>query len=381
MMDWRKPIGICEDLVPLLPAAAEAATDIYTASPSEANFEYWRRVEQFRLTGELVAGVRFLDNRKTAVVAIRGTAKIGNWLFTNLQAHFTALNIVDDTLAAAESSPYQAGYLRTPIHGSLHQGFFRAFSWLWYGGEPILGHPRSSRAIGLSRLHRYVVLFFAIPVLVWLVAESNIVSAFFALAIAFVFVTFEAGIWEDIFKDTPRVEGTEPYKSLGILNRCDRVIFTGHSLGGAVATIAFGVYRIWCQSDESRSDNAVLVTFGAPRVGDVPFVEAFEALNKNRFCHVVHRGDPVPELPPNGLNELWCRRIWTRGPIGWIVILLFPFWAALGKLYRANRAARWIGDSLCMIESASRQLKFSNHSMEKVYRPWAMDSLRRWSGS
>jgi hypothetical protein len=116
--------------------AARASRDIYRTVNTDA-FVYRRSVEQFSLlTGELLAGVRYLDEGRTAVVAIRGTSLIGNWIFTNLQAHFTQFNIVDDSLNTAPSTRYQGGEYRTPIIGSLHQGFFRAFSWLWYGSEP-----------------------------------------------------------------------------------------------------------------------------------------------------------------------------------------------------------------------------------------------------
>lgn len=119
----------------LICAAADASADIY--APDASNFEYWRKVEQFRLVGELAAAVRFTDDRKTAFIAIRGTSLWGNWLFTNFQAYFAAFTVVDETLSAAPATKYQGGQYRTPIPGALHQGFYRAFSWLWYGTEPM----------------------------------------------------------------------------------------------------------------------------------------------------------------------------------------------------------------------------------------------------
>ena len=54
-------------------AAADASNDIYRDA-AETDFTYWRRVEQFRLTGELAAAVRFArGDQTTAYVAIRGT--------------------------------------------------------------------------------------------------------------------------------------------------------------------------------------------------------------------------------------------------------------------------------------------------------------------
>jgi triacylglycerol lipase len=73
--------------------------------------------------------------------------------------------------------------------------------------------------------------------------------------------------------------------------------FTGHSLGGALATIA-----------AARLDNATgLYTYGCPRVGDDDFVNAFPAhVNVWRFCT---SGDPVPNVPP---RAGWFARLLQR---------------------------------------------------------------------
>ncbi len=352
----------------LLSDAAQAAADIYDKPNT---FSYLRTVEQFAwLSGKLIAGVKFDQDGKRAFVSIRGTSPIGNWLFTNFQAHFTKFNVVDETLTASPASKYQGGRYRTPVAGALHQGFFRAFSWLWYGTEPILGTVERSKLIGKARLWRYLILFAVVPVLLGLITGSWVLGTCLGLAISFLCVSFESGIWEDIFRIEPKPTGDEPLENIDALNQCDLVVFTGHSLGVAIAAIAFAVYRTWCKSDGARKDNAVLFTFGAPRVGDVPFMEDFAHKHAGRYCHVVHPGDPVPELPPNGLFELWYRRIWRRGMVGFAVLLLFPIWAAIGKLYKSNRAARWTADGLIAVPSQRDTLRFSNHSMSG-YLQWA----------
>jgi len=350
--------------------AARAARNIYSTRHGD-DFVYRRSVEQFSLlTGELLAGVRYLDEGRTAVVAVRGTSLIGNWIFTNLQAHFTQFSIVDESLHAAPSTRYQGSAYRTPIAGALHQGFFRAFSWLWYGTEPILGSIERSKRMGILRLRRYVTLFFLLPAVLCFVSLPLSIATCIALVIAFIFVATENGVWEDAFRLNPKISGEHPFKLLPTLNSCEKVVFTGHSLGGAIASIAFSMYRTWCKGDETRKDNALLVTFGAPRLGDGEFMENFSYTHKDRYCHVIHPGDPVPELPPNGLFEVWHRRLWRRGFIGAGVVLLFPVWAAIGKLYVANRAARWTAGGLCVLPG-SPTLKIENHNMDTCYYRWA----------
>ena len=63
--------------------------------------------------------------------------------------------------------------------------------------------------------------------------------------------------------------------------------FTGHSLGGALATLAAQWYGPGC----------TLYTFGSPRVGDLEFVESL-AVSAYRFVN--HR-DVVTRVPPAGL--------------------------------------------------------------------------------
>ncbi len=66
----------------------------------------------------------------------------------------------------------------------------------------------------------------------------------------------------------------------------DSVYFTGHSLGGALATLASSYFARL---------SGPLYTFGAPRVGNAAFCETLPRLSF-RF---INAGDPVPYLPPN----------------------------------------------------------------------------------
>lgn len=63
-------------------------------------------------------------------------------------------------------------------------------------------------------------------------------------------------------------------------------ILTGHSLGGALATLAAA----------DLNGRTEVVTFGAPRVGDADFVERY-AGNVQRVTRYVYQLDPVPWVP------------------------------------------------------------------------------------
>ncbi|XXH00603.1 hypothetical protein Hte_006951 [Hypoxylon texense] len=69
-----------------------------------------------------------------------------------------------------------------------------------------------------------------------------------------------------------------------------KTVFAGHSLGGAVNTIAAGYAR--------KQGYAVdLYTYGSPRVGNDAFV-GFVTAQAGAESRVTHLDDPVPRLPP-----------------------------------------------------------------------------------
>lgn len=66
-----------------------------------------------------------------------------------------------------------------------------------------------------------------------------------------------------------------------------RLLFTGHSLGAAMATLASSL-----QTPKS------LYTFGSPRVGDQAFVDRLKALDNHRYVDCC---DLVAQVPPEGV--------------------------------------------------------------------------------
>ncbi|KAI2615910.1 alpha/beta-hydrolase [Hypoxylon sp. NC1633] len=95
------------------------------------------------------------------------------------------------------------------------------------------------------------------------------------------FLTAYEEISEDLLAGVAAAQAAQPsYK----------IIFTGHSLGGAVATLAAGFAR-----DQGFAVD--VYSYGSPRVGNEEFVE-FVTAQPGLETRVTHLDDPVPRLPP-----------------------------------------------------------------------------------
>lgn len=71
-----------------------------------------------------------------------------------------------------------------------------------------------------------------------------------------------------------------------------KTVFTGHSLGGAVGTIAAAYTR-----DALGADDIDLYTYGSPRTGNKAFVARVTEQAGLEY-RITHTDDPVPRLPP-----------------------------------------------------------------------------------
>lgn len=73
-----------------------------------------------------------------------------------------------------------------------------------------------------------------------------------------------------------------------------RVWFTGHSLGGALAMLAGA--RMYLEEPRLAADG--VYTFGQPRTCDPALAAAYNTGYKNRMYRFVNNNDIVPQLPP-----------------------------------------------------------------------------------
>lgn len=73
------------------------------------------------------------------------------------------------------------------------------------------------------------------------------------------------------------------------------LVFTGHSLGGALATIT----AVDFHDQFGFGDQITIASYGQPRVGDAVWAQYLEGLPfSDRHFRTVAQGDPVPEYPP-----------------------------------------------------------------------------------
>ena len=72
------------------------------------------------------------------------------------------------------------------------------------------------------------------------------------------------------------------------------LVITGHSLGGAVASVA--AYKLALKGIVPEGQLSIY-TFGMPRVGDYYYAEEFDRLLVNKTWRIVHRKDLVPHIP------------------------------------------------------------------------------------
>lgn len=110
-------------------------------------------------------------------------------------------------------------------------------------------------------------------------------------------------------------------------DRFKRVYLTGHSRGGAIATIMAARMSLWGKKAQVRG----LVTFGSPRVGDRRFRDAFKLLMDGISRRYVYQSDPVTLLPSSFRGSRHVAKL---------------YWWTGTKLRHRTKWLRWLWVSL-----------------------------------
>jgi pimeloyl-ACP methyl ester carboxylesterase len=127
----------------------------------------------------------------------------------------------------------------------------------------------------------------------------------------------------------------------------DRVLITGHSLGGALACLAARLLH-------ERNWPVKCVTFGQPRVGDQHYTSTYPA----PLLRVVNEGDPVPWVPGR-LLPLLCLKpaLYTHAGE---VLLLDQDGVQSDRMSRRDWLASWLPGSL--------KRRINNHLLREYHR-------------
>lgn len=145
------------------------------------------------------------------------------------------------------------------------------------------------------------------------------------------------------------VDDLWPMLETALIDNDQPVWFTGHSLGGAMATICAGR----CFLSHIKSNPQALFTYGSPRVGDKRYIN-FVKLDHFRF---VNNNDVVTRVPPVWMGyrhsgrEIYMDRNGKMGPIHYLM----------------KRRDRWQG-----FVSSLRRWRidhFSDHPLHQYLRP------------
>lgn len=103
-----------------------------------------------------------------------------------------------------------------------------------------------------------------------------------------------------------------------------KLVITGHSLGGAIALMVSEMLRL-----HPEKYDIVLYTYGAPRVGDSVFVEGAKPLIHHR---IVNHNDPVPSVPSTWMNTSTKKAYIAQGVTTVLSPAVGVSWFVLGMI-------------------------------------------------
>ena len=83
-----------------------------------------------------------------------------------------------------------------------------------------------------------------------------------------------------------------------------QVIFTGHSLGGALTVVAAvdAVMSGWIENKNTNRPSPIIYTYGQPRIGNMNFQSKVNELFEGKYFRITHHKDLIPHIPPCVIN-------------------------------------------------------------------------------
>lgn len=316
------------------------ATDTELSELEELTCVTCCSIKPFLLSTKLAVLKRDGDGR--TYVIFRGTESygLGTWLLTNFQTASTDFSIVDANMKHVTTEPelkIQAAPVKTISPGFVHQGILRTWSQLWYGTD-ILDTTFLRPSSGIQLLFRYLAIGITACVVANYFLLSMLLGTLFGLVAVLGVMAIESGSAERLFWRRTKPVGTPIFSQLQSRKATGQVWFVGHSLGGAMATLAFHAYGNWCDAAQKHND-ARLVTFASPQVGDNCFVTDIQKKYPGQFLHIVDKGDPVPYAPPSTPAQLLRLGPSVVSLFGVAIFVASVAWSSLYSLLWKNQRA------------------------------------------
>lgn len=128
------------------------------------------------------------------------------------------------------------------------------------------------------------------------------------------------GFWEaftaDDYDSTVIAKLEQVCAKVGVEPENAKIMFTGHSLGGALATLAT---QAWVSKYPAAGHVCETVTFGSPRVGNKPFAYEYNSVMANHWG-LVNGKDPVAQVPKGFMYKRCGERIILQANTGDFIV-------------------------------------------------------------
>jgi hypothetical protein len=257
-------------------------------------------------------------NKVTLSRTVRGSM---DCKFSDLYSEITALNLALLASEAYSDGPAVDGYLNNTVKTKKDQASARIVFRYFSAEEPIstpkfFEHVSPHSYIDTQGFsfedpeNLYIAFRGTEPAKIrdWL-TDADGVSVKSELCHGHVHGGFHAALKAVIPKLTQIMAGRTAGKN---------IIITGHSLGGALATLCAAWVR------EHYTDKVMLYTYGSPRAGCKDFVDHYSSTKKFPAFRVANPTDLVPSVPwdtaSRDAKRLGNAPLVVLSPIGWIIV-------------------------------------------------------------